>query len=78
VDELPFVAPASIPVTNARWAKRKTMKTGAIATSVAVASSGQSTELTPPSSDGLNAAVLSRRYCRPTGSGYCLSFQNIT
>jgi hypothetical protein len=26
----------------------------------------------------LNAAVPSRRYCRPTGSGHCLSFQNIT
>ncbi|MGO9148284.1 MAG: hypothetical protein ACLQFX_01135, partial [Acidimicrobiales bacterium] len=74
----PFVAPANIPVTNARWAKRKTTKTGAIATKCGHRSSGRSAGLTPPPSDGLNAAVLSGRYCRPTGSGYCLSFQNIT
>ena len=46
------------------------MKTGAMGTKVAIASSGRSTGFTPPPSDGLNAAVLPRRYCRLTGSGY--------
>ena len=74
----PFVAPAGIPMTNARWAKRKTMKTDAIAKSIAIASSATRAGLWATATVGLKAEVLARRYCRPTGSGYCLSFQNIT
>src|ERR1039458_3582108 len=68
-----LVAPANIPVTSARWAKRKTTKTGAIVTSVAIASSGRRTGLTACAATGLNADVEDMRYCRATGSGYCLS-----
>ena len=56
-----LVEPASIPVTNVRCAKKKMIKTGAIATSVAIASSGRRTGLLAPDATGLKAAVEEMR-----------------
>src|SRR5271165_5442579 len=58
-----LVEPARIPVTRARWANRKTIRTGATATKAARASSGRKMLRSLPPSVGLNEGVFSSKYC---------------
>src|ERR1039458_8246430 len=74
-----LVAPASMPLTRVRCAKRKMISTGMIAMSVAIARSGRKiSEPAYPEAVGLKIGDELIRTCRPIVTGYCELSEVIT